>query len=259
VLSARLDEDGAVRAALLRQNLLSRAAPDRAAGHAFERFEIELRLACERALEQRQDALVVGDPLTDLGRAEASGDLVRDQRIELCVLRFLEPVVVEQAFEQRIERGLGLDALDVVLLRHPLDVEDDQRDTELRVLENRVRDVARGTDHLTGRVEAFAKQLREALEELDVLRLFTRKLEQRSDFRVVAVDLAARVVEQERQDELLDQSEERQVAVTPNLIEQQALGRPERAKLGGGSQAVGEKRGRKVERLAFPEHVFQTP
>jgi hypothetical protein len=131
VLSARLDEDGAVRAALRRQDLLSRAAPDRAAGHALERFEIELRLARQRALEQRQDALVVGDPLTDLGRAEPPGDLVRDQRIELGVLRFLEPVVVKQALEQRIESSLGLDALDVVLLRHPLDVENDQRDTEL--------------------------------------------------------------------------------------------------------------------------------
>jgi DNA-binding SARP family transcriptional activator/predicted ATPase len=127
------------------------------------------------------------------------------------------------------------------------------------VLEHRVRDVARGADHLTGRVEAFAKQRREALEQLDVFGLFTRELEQRADFRVVAVDLAARVVEQERQDELLDQPEERKVAVTPDLIEQEALGRPERAKLGGGRQTIGQKGGREVERLAFPQHVFQTP
>ncbi|HEX5875456.1 MAG TPA: hypothetical protein VFY60_12480 [Pyrinomonadaceae bacterium] len=45
------------------------------------------------------------------------------QSVELCVLHLFDPVVLEQALELRIEVLIIFDAVDVVALDHPFDVQ----------------------------------------------------------------------------------------------------------------------------------------
>ena len=55
-------------------------------------------------------------------------------------------------------------AVDVVRLRHPLEVERQQRDAEPAVRQHDLRDVGGRADHAARRVEALLELLGEALE-----------------------------------------------------------------------------------------------
>ena len=67
--------------------------------------------------------------------------------------------------------------------------------------------------------EPALELLAEAPEELDVLGLLAGEPQQRAHPTVVGVQLRPGVIEHERQDELLDQPEQAQVAVTADLVE----------------------------------------
>ena len=140
------------------------------------------------------------------------------------MLRLLHPVVAQQALELRVEVLVVADALDVVPLRHPLDLQDHERHGERVVRQHRARDRrAAARSRRSGVPKPRCELLAEALEEVDVLRLLAREREQRADAVVVAVELRPRVVEHERQDELLHEAEHVQVAVAADLVEGQLL------------------------------------
>ena len=57
-------------------------------------------LGLQAAVEEAADLEEVVDRLVDLGFAAAFGERVDDQSVELGVLRFLDPVMLQQALEQ---------------------------------------------------------------------------------------------------------------------------------------------------------------
>ena len=61
-------------------------------------------------VEEGADLEELVDRLVDLGLAAAFGERVDDQRVELGVLRFLDPVMLQQALEQRVEVAVVADA-----------------------------------------------------------------------------------------------------------------------------------------------------
>ena len=74
-------------------------------------------------------------------------------------------------------------------------------------------------NHRTFGAKAFLELLPEALEELDVFRFFAGKLQQCADAVVVSLELLSRMIQHERQNELFDQTEDAQVSVAPDLVE----------------------------------------
>ena len=108
------------------------------------------------------------------------------------MLRLLHPVVAEQALELRIEILVVLDAVEVVRLRHPLEVQGQQRDAEPAVREHDLRDLGRGADHAARRVEARLELLGEPVEQVDVLRLLVGERHQRAHLDGSPPGIAAR-------------------------------------------------------------------
>src|SRR5262249_14184575 len=99
----------------------------------------------------------------------------------------------------------------------------------------------------------------EALEELDVLGLLGRELEQRARAEVVPREARARVVEHEGQDELLDQAEGVEVAVAAGLVLEQALARGEERERLDAGQRLRQEGTREVERVAGTDQVLDLP
>ena len=85
------------------------------------------------------------------------------------------------------------------------------------------------------------------------------ELEQRADPRIVAIEPRTRVIEHEREDEFLYQSEHCEILVAPDMIEHeplvvgQALGR-RRAR-----ERLWQERPREIERRAFGHDVVELP
>src|SRR5215813_15105030 len=73
-----------------------------------EARDVELNLRAQAAIEQFSDRHVVLDSELDLLRRQRAGELVNDQGVQLRVLRFLEPVVLEQAAEKRVQQWIAL-------------------------------------------------------------------------------------------------------------------------------------------------------
>ena len=119
-----------------------------AADHFLERVEVESRLGLEAAVEELADLEEFVDRLLDLVLGASFGKRIDDQSVELRVLRFLHPVILHQALEQRIEVAVVLDASEVMLLRHPLDHQDDEADRERIVAEDLRADRLGRADHL---------------------------------------------------------------------------------------------------------------
>lgn len=75
------------------------------------------------------------------------------------------------------------------------------------------------TNRFAVSLEACLELLRKLLEQLNVLRLFARELQERARAIVVFIQVRSYVVEHERQNELLDHTEGVEIAVATNLIE----------------------------------------
>ena len=104
-------------------------------------------------------------------------------------------------------------------------MEDQQRDRERLVGQHSLGHRLGRADDGAGRAEARLELLLEALEQVDVLGLLARELQEGAGPRVVRRQPRPGVVEQEGQDEFLDQPEEVEVAVAADLVEQQLLAR----------------------------------
>src|SRR5829696_6423869 len=125
----------------------------------------------------------------------------------------------EQALELRIELFIVLDAIDKVRLHHPFDVQRRDCDAQRVVCQYRARDLFRWSNDRAISAKTFFKFLPETFEQLNMLGLFTGKLQERTHTIVVATELRPGVVQHERQDEFFDQSEDAQVSIPSDLIQ----------------------------------------
>ncbi|MFT4046915.1 MAG: hypothetical protein QM661_09495 [Solimonas sp.] len=80
------------------------------------------------------------------------------------MLSLLLPVMLEQTDELRVQLLVRLDAFEVMALRQPLEMQDQDRDGELRIGEYRPGDGGSRPDELDRCAEALLEFLREALE-----------------------------------------------------------------------------------------------
>ena len=67
--------------------------------------------------------------------------------------------------------------------------------------------------------EAALERFVEALEQMDVLGLLARKVEQGADAVIVAAQRRASMIDEEREDEFLDDPEDAQILMRANLVE----------------------------------------
>src|SRR5262252_5664017 len=139
------------------------------------------------------------------------------------MLHFFQPVMLEQALELRIKILIVLDAVHVVALDHPLDMKSRQSDAQRIVLQNFLGDCCRRSNHRAPGAKALFELALKALEQLNVFRFFTRKLEQRPRAVVIRLKLRPGVIDHERQNKLLDQSEDAKIGVTSDLVERALL------------------------------------
>lgn len=96
--------------------------------------------------------------------------------------------MLEQALELWVEPLVVSGAVDVVTLRHPLDVQDDERDGQWVMGENGLGDLFGRPDDRAPGAEAALEILGEALEQLDVLGLFGGELQESARAVVVRPD-----------------------------------------------------------------------
>src|SRR5215468_12434041 len=132
--------------------------------------------------------------------------------------------MLEQALELRVESPVVLHAFGVMLLRHPFDVQDDQGHGQRVVRENGLGDGAGRADEQTFRPKPIFKLLAEMFEEVDVFGLFGGESQEGPHAIIVALQLLARVIEHEGQDELFDQPEGAEVVEAADLIQLQLFG-----------------------------------
>src|SRR5262249_40257124 len=128
-------------------------------------------------------------------------------------------VVSEQALELRIERLVALDAVLIMTLRHPLDVQDRQSDRQGIVRQDRFRNLIRRPDDRARYAEDALELLTEAFEEVNVFRLLARELQQGARPVIIALQLRTGVIHDERQNELLDQSENSEIRMSSDLVQ----------------------------------------
>ena len=111
-----------------------------------------------------------------------------------------------------------------MLLGHPLDHQDDEADRERIVAEHLGADRFGRADHPAFDREAADEGGVEALEQMDVLGFLAGEVEERPHPPVVVVvQRGARVIDQEREDELLHDPEDRQILMRADLVEDALL------------------------------------
>ena len=134
------------------------------------------------------------------------------------MLRLFQPVVLEQALELMVEILIVPDAFDVMPERDPLDMQDRNPDSQRTVGQDKSVDIFCRTDKVALAAETCFEFLPEALEKMNMLRLFAGELEQSTDTIVVARELRPCMVDHVRENELLDQAEHGEVFMAPDLV-----------------------------------------
>src|SRR5690349_15279846 len=165
----------------------------------------------------------------------------------------------QQALELRVELLIVFHTVREMPLHHPFDMQRRDCNAERIVRQNRSRNRRRWPNNFTMRAEAVFKLLPETLEELNVLRLFTRKLQQRAHAVIVAAELRPSVVQHKRQDELFNETEDAQIRVAANLIQNQLLFAIEKPELLDARQRLRHERPGEVEPLLAADDVFYAP
>src|SRR5688572_3681092 len=103
VRHARAEKGEAVGAALGSGGLLALADAELATRCTLESVEVELHLLREARVEEPANLEVFVHGLGALGNATAGCERLHHQGVELRVLGFLHPVVLEHALEKRVE------------------------------------------------------------------------------------------------------------------------------------------------------------
>ena len=114
-------------------------------------------------------------------------------------------------------------------------------------------------DHLDRRAEARQEGFAEALEEMDVLCLLGRELQQGAVAPVVGAEFGPGMIHHEGQDEFLDQAEDVEIFVAADLVEGQALGRREAGNVRRARQRLGHEGAGEVEHAARTDQVLDAP
>ena len=229
------------------------------AGCAFQAFEIELHLLHQSGIEHPADFEIAVDGIRPFLRGARVADRSNHQRIELRVLRFFHPVVLEQALELRIQLLVVGHAVEVVPLSHPLDVQNHQRNRQRMLRENRLRNGFRRTDDFAVAAEGTEEVLAKPLEQVDVLGFFAGEIQKRPDAGIVSVQHWPGMIEYEGQDELLDKAEYVEVVVPTNVIESETLlWRQEVERLDPG-QRLRQKRLAEVQAFVASDQIFDPP
>jgi hypothetical protein len=146
-----------------------------------------------------------------------------------------------------------------VRLGHPFDHQDHQTDRERIVAEHLGADRLGRADHLALDREAALERVVEALEQMDVLGFLAGEVDQGAHAPVVAAQRGPRVIEQERQDELLDHAENAEILVRADLVEDALLERVERVERGGPREALGHEVAREIQLLVGAQDVVELP
>ena len=129
------------------------------------------------------------------------------------MLCLFHPVVFEQALELRIEFLIVFDAFEVMSLHHPLDMKRRDRHREWIVDQNGGCDRLGWSNDIADCAKPVFKFHPKLFEELNMLRFFTRKLQQRAYAEVVTTQLWTRMVQYERQYEFFYESEDAEISI----------------------------------------------
>ena len=185
----------------------------------LEAVEVELSLLLHPGVDESPDLEVFVHGLLDVFGRGGRRQLLDHQRVELGVLGLFHPVMLQQALELGIQVLVVLDRVEIVLLDEPLDVEREERHRQRAIAEHLGRHRRRRPDHVAAMAEASVELFAEALEELDVLGLLARELDERPGPVVVRRQPRPRVVEHEGEDELLHEPEHDEIAEPADLVQ----------------------------------------
>src|SRR6185503_5950450 len=116
-----------------------------------------------------------------------------------------------------------LDAINIVVLNHPFDVQGYQGNTQRIVRKDLRRDSFGWSNYRTFGFKAVRELLPESLEELNVLRFFAGELQKRSRSKIVGLQMGSCLVQHKGQDEFFDQPKDRQVSIPSDLIKKLLL------------------------------------
>src|SRR6266545_385192 len=213
----------AIRLQLHLAKLLLLRVVELTTGGPGESLKVKLHLLFQAAVDEAADLDVFFHSLHYLFFIATRRKRFDHQRVELGVLNFFNPVMLEQALKLRIEILIVSDAVNVVALHHPLDVQRGQRHCQRIMSKYCARDCFGWTNDRTPRSEVCFKIRAESFEKLDVLGFFTGKLQQGAHSVVVSMDLRSGMIQYEGQNELFDQTEDAQVGISSNLIQNSFL------------------------------------
>ncbi len=113
----------AVRLVLDGDKFLALAFGQNASRRAFKGFQIENRLLAQTRIQKTADFQVFANRFVNRFHAHIFGNRFDHHGVEPRVLSFFEPVISEQAFKLRVEPLVVADALDIMPLRHPFDMQ----------------------------------------------------------------------------------------------------------------------------------------
>src|SRR5689334_4895947 len=175
------------------------------------------------------------------------------------MLHFFEPVMFQQALELWIEVLVVFDAIHVMPLHHPLDVQRRQGYAQRIVSQYRAGDRFWWANYRTVRAKAFFKLLPEAFEELNVFCFLAGELQQSAHTVVVAAEMWPCLVQHERKNELFDETKDAQVSIASDLVENEFFFVVEKREFLNARVCFGHERLREIEALVTTDDVFNAP
>src|SRR5262249_46483991 len=101
--------------------------------------------------------------------------------------------------------------------------------------------------------------LAKAFEEVDMFRFFACELQQRAHAIVISLKLRSGVIHQKWENELLDQTENREVGMPSDLVQRPLFGGTQKIEWLHSRQRLGHKRFREIKLLIAANDVFNTP
>src|SRR4030095_8671011 len=136
----------------------------------------------------------------------------------------------QQALELPVEILIILNPFYVVPEGDPLDMQDRNPDSQRTVRKHEPLHSLCGANKVALAAETRFEFLPEALEKVNVLRLFAGKLEQSPDAIIVSRELRPRVVNHVGKNEFLDEAKHGQIFMAADLIQSPLLGLCEKGK-----------------------------
>src|SRR5678816_2438015 len=151
-------------------------------------------------------------------------------------------MVFEQTLELSVQFLVINNTVYEVPLSHPLDMQDYESNGKWMLGQHSLGDRFGRSNDFAGAAEGLEEVLAKAFEEVDVLGLFACKFQEGTHASIVSVKRGPRVIEHERQDELFDKTEDVQVVVASDLIENASLLRGKEGERLHASQGFRQKR-----------------